>query len=119
VEADRATHEEAAIKARVSLANTLKWGDERRRDLGAWWYAAQNVTNHVTAPGKPPARPQEADVSDHQTAEGSLNRSPSSQRVTYVDLTDDIEAARTELALQRRAAAQSVQTPVPPFRGPP
>ncbi len=104
VEAERATNKEAAIKAQVSLANTLKWGDERRRDLGHWWDVAQNVTKTVP---EAPARPQTA----------APSRSPILPQVTYVDLTDDIEAARAELALSRRAAAKSV--PVPPFRRPP
>ncbi|MFT4076717.1 MAG: hypothetical protein QM647_14430 [Asticcacaulis sp.] len=59
IEAERATHEVAAIKARVSLANTLKWGEERRRDLGHWWDAAQNATKTVTQTVAE-ARPAEA-----------------------------------------------------------
>ncbi len=103
LEAERAIHETAAIKARVSLANTLKWGDERRRDLGQWWEAAQNITNTATQ-AQPPAA---------QTAKASA------PEVFYTDLTDDIEAACAELALKKRATAQPTQIPIPPLRGPP
>jgi hypothetical protein len=113
VEAERATHEEEAIKAQDSLANTLKWGDERRRDLGQWWDAAQNVTKTVA---EAPAHPQKTAAPD-KAADVTPNRSPSLPQVTCVDLTDDIEAARAELALQRRAA-KSPQIPDPPFRRP-
>ena len=117
VYAERATHEEEAIKAQVSLASTLKWGEERRRDLGQWWDAAQNVTKTVV-PAEASARPQKP-AAPVQAQEAAPNRSPSSPQVTYLDLTDDIEAARAELALQRRAAAKSAQIPAPPFHGPP
>ena len=116
IEAERSSHEEEAIKAQVSLASTLKWGDERRRDLGQWWDAAQNVTKTVV-PAEASTRPQKPAAPDKAT-EAALNRSPSSPQVTYLDLTDDIEAARAELALQRRAA-KSAQILDPPFRGPP
>jgi hypothetical protein len=86
VEAERATHEMAAIKAQVSLANTLKWGEERRRDLGQWWDAAESVTK---TPAEASARPQKPAAS---------NKSPSSPQVTYVDYTDAIEAARASWA---------------------
>ncbi len=109
VEAERATHEEEAIKAQVSLANTLKWGEERRRDLGQWWDAAESVTK---APAEASARPQKPAAPDKPAAS---NKSPSSPQVTYVDYTDAIEAARAELGLQRRAA-KSAQVPRPPFR---
>ena len=36
LDAERAAHEEAAIKAQVSLASTLKWSEERRQGLGHW-----------------------------------------------------------------------------------
>ncbi|MCR6657800.1 MAG: hypothetical protein NVV72_00090 [Asticcacaulis sp.] len=98
LEAERAIHETAAIKARVSLANTLKWGDERRPDLGQWWEAAQNITNPATQAHAPAA--QTATASDPE--------------VIYTDLTDDIEAARAELVLKKRAEAYSAQIPIPP-----
>jgi hypothetical protein len=40
-------------------------------------------------------------------------------KVIYTDLTDDFEAARAELALRKRGAAQPTQFPIPPLRGPP
>ena len=52
-EAERAPHETAAIKARFSLASTLRWGEERRRDLGHWWEAAQNITQTAPATSAP------------------------------------------------------------------
>ena len=112
VDAERATHEEAAIKAQVSLASTLRWSNERRRDLGQWWEAAQNVTKTVTQEAQlaTPA-PQMAIAAEHLT--------PSAPKVSYVDYTDCIEQARAELALKKRSATQSSQLPRPPFRGPP
>ncbi|MGN6364821.1 hypothetical protein [Asticcacaulis taihuensis] len=115
VEVERAIHEVAAIKAQVSLASTLKWSEERRRDLGQWWDAAANATK---AAAKAPVVPQTT-ATPEKLAEIPLNSPPSWQKVTYTDLTDDIEAARAELALQRRAAAKSAQIPRSPFRGPP
>lgn len=118
VYAERATHEEEAIKAQVSLTNTLKWGEERRQHLGPWWEAAQKVTQNVTKTvAHAPARPQKPAMSD-KAAVAPRNSPPSWQKVTYTDLTDDFEAARTELALQRRAA-KSAQVPRPPFHDPP
>ena len=117
-EAERATHEKEAIKAQVSLANTLKWGEERRRHLGQWWEAAQKVTQNATKTvAQAPARPQKPAMPD-KAAVVPLNSSPSWQKVTYTDLTDDFEAANAELALQRRAA-KSAQVPRSPFGGPP
>ncbi|HTM81801.1 hypothetical protein [Asticcacaulis sp.] len=116
--AERATHEEEAVKAQVSLASTLKWGDERRRDLGPWWEAAQKVTQNVTKTvPQAPAGPQKPAMPEKAT-EAPLNSPPSWQKVTYTDLTEDFEAARAELALQRRAA-KSAQVPRPPFHDPP
>ena len=118
VDAERATHEEEAIKAQVSLANTLKWGEERRHDLGPWWEAAQKVTQNATKTvPQAPARSQNNAMPD-KAAEVPLNSPPSWQKVTYTDLTEDFEAARAELALQRRAA-KSAQVPRPPFHDPP
>lgn len=111
-EAERAAHEEAAIKAQVSLAGTLKWSNERRRDLGQWWEAAQNVTKTVT---------QEAQLATPapQMAIAPEPLTPSAPEVTYVDYTDCIAQTRAELALKKRLATQSSQVPRPPFRGPP
>ena len=119
VDAERAIHEVAAIKAQVSLAGTLRWSEERRRDLDQWWEAAQKVTQNATkAAAKAPVVPQTT-ATPEKLAEIPLNSPPSWQKVTYIDMTDDIESASTELALQRRAAAKSAQVPHPPFRGPP
>ena len=106
-EAERAANEGEAIKARVSLANTLKWSDERRRDLGQWWEAARSVTK---ATDEAADRPQKPTTPEKPTALPP-NKSPSLPPVTYTDLTADIEAARAELALRKRAAAQSAQHP--------
>lgn len=115
VDAERAIHEVAAIKAQVSLAGTLRWSEERRRDLGQWWEAAANATK---AAAKAPVVPQTTATPD-KIAEIPLNSPPSCQKVTYTDLTDDIEAARAELASQRQAAAKSGRVPHSPFGGPP
>jgi len=106
-EAERAANEGEAIKARVSLANTLKWSDERRRDLGQWWEAARSV---IKATDETADRPQNPTTPEKPTALPP-NKSPSLPPVTYTDLTADIEAARAELALRKRAAAQSAQHP--------
>ena len=114
VEAERATHEEAAIKARVSLANTLKWGDERRRHLGPWWDTAQNITKTtVQAPAstETPIRSEKPAAPEHPAAVDP-NVVPSWQKVTYVDYTDAFEAARAVLALKRREAKAA---PAPPL----
>lgn len=117
-EAERATHEVAAIKAQVSLAGTLRWSEERRRDLGQWWEAAEKVTQNATkAAAKAPVVPQTTATTD-KMAETSLNSPPSWQKVTYTDMTDAFEAASAELALQRRTA-KSGQVPRSPFGGPP
>ena len=104
LEAERATHEEAAIKAQVSLANTLKWSDERSRNLGQWWEVAQDVTRTKTQAPAPTAnsnRPQEPAAPESSVTAVDLNVVPSWQKVTYVDYTDAFEAARAELALKR------------------
>lgn len=132
LEAERALNESDAIKARVSLANTLKWGEERRRDLGPWWDAAQDATQnaaktdtHPVEQTSTPVQPQPMPLAQTATAPESpasfANRaaSASGPKVTYVDLTEDIEAARAELALKQREAAKSTRTPDPPLRGPP
>ena len=111
VEAERATHEEAAIKAQVSLANTLKWGEERRRDLGPWWDAAQNVTRttvQASASAETPNRPQKPAAPERPATAVDPNVVPSWQKVTYVDYTEAFEAARAELALKKREAKSTV-----------
>ncbi|MCR6660628.1 MAG: hypothetical protein NVV72_15250 [Asticcacaulis sp.] len=119
VYAERATHEEEAIKAQVSLASTLKWGEERRQHLGPWWEAAQKVTQNATKiVPQAPARPQKPATPD-KVAVVPLNSPPSWQKVTYTDLTDDFEAANAELALQTRATTKPAQISRPPFHGPP
>jgi hypothetical protein len=118
-EVERAIHEVAAIKAQVSLASTLKWSEERRRDLGQWWDAAQKVTQNATkAAAKAPVVPQTT-ATPEKLAEIPLNSPPSWQKVTYTDMTDAFEAASAELALQRQAAAKSGQVSRSPFGGPP
>ena len=118
VDAERAIHEVAAIKAQVSLAGTLKWSEERRRDLGQWWDAAEKVTQNNAKPAsQAPVVPQTTATPD-KMAETPLNSPPAWQKVTYTDMTDDFEAARAELALQR-CTAKSAQVPRSPFRGPP
>ncbi|MFT4077077.1 MAG: hypothetical protein QM647_16240 [Asticcacaulis sp.] len=76
-EAECARQKEDAIKARVSLANTLKWGEARRKDLGQWWDAAQTAVQPQPQALAPRVLPP----------------------VTYVDYTDCIESARAALGL--------------------
>ena len=143
LEADRAVNKTAAIKARVNLANTLKWGEDRRQDLGQWWEAAQNATQNAsrkatnavtqdqTSVPAVSVKSTETPVVEAAVAPkcpapdlGMTVDTPSgavtnTAKVTYVDYTDRILEACAELALQRREAAKSAQIPGPPLRGPP
>ncbi len=120
-DAERATYEEAAIKAQASLASTLRWGEERRQALGQWWDAARNVTKAASQDQAHPAIPAQkaAETLAPQIAIVTEHPTPSAPKVTYVDYTDCIEQAHTELALKKRSATQSSQVPRPPFRAPP
>jgi hypothetical protein len=110
-EVERAVNETAAIKARVNLANTLKWGEERRPGLGHWWDDAKNLAKAPVQPPIPaPNRPQKPAAPEHPVAMAGLTEVPSWQKVTYVDYTEAFEAARAELVLQRREA-KSAQVP--------
>ncbi|MCR6658762.1 MAG: hypothetical protein NVV72_05220 [Asticcacaulis sp.] len=101
------------------MAGTLRWSEERRRDLGQWWDAAQELTQTVTkAVVEAPVRPQKSAMPEDQIAETAFKAALAAQKVTYVDYTDAIESARAELAAQRRTA-KSGQSTAPPFRGPP
>ena len=113
LEAERAAHEEAAIKARVSLAGTLKWGEERRQSLGKWWDEAQTLAQtpaQVAVPSQ--SHPQKAAAPERPAAMAGLTEVPSWQKVTYVDYTEAFEAARAELAQQRREAKSAQVTPL-------
>jgi hypothetical protein len=111
LEAERATHEEAAIKAQVSLASTLRWSNERRPDLGHWWDDAQNLAKAPVQEAAPAqSHPQKPAAPEHSAAMADLTEVPSWQKVTYVDYTEAFEAARAELALKRREA-KSAQVP--------
>ncbi|HTN40197.1 MAG TPA: hypothetical protein VLZ84_03535 [Asticcacaulis sp.] len=114
LEAERATHEEAAIKAQVSLANTPKWGEERRRDLREWWEVAQDTTKTTVQALIPaPGHPQKPAAPDRPATVIHPNVVPTWRKVAYVNYTDAFEAARAELALKRSVAAKSVQVPPP------
>ena len=60
VEAERATHKNEAIKARLALASTLEWGEKRQKQLGKWWDAAQTTAAPAPQPAPQPAKPQTA-----------------------------------------------------------
>ena len=111
-EAERAAHQEEAIKAQVSLANTLKWSDARRQDLGHWWEAAGKA---VETPAAPAEKPAERSVA-------STDKCPAkrleTQQVTYVDYTDGIDALRSDLGL-KPVVARPGKIHLPPLRGPP
>jgi hypothetical protein len=111
LQAERAHHESEAIKARVSLANTLKWGEERRQSLGQWWDDAKNLVQTPVQEAAPAtSHPQKPAATEHPVAMDGLTEVPSWQKVTYVDYTEAFEAARAELVLQRREA-KSAQVP--------
>ena len=102
-EAERATHEEEAIKAQVSLANTLKWSDARRQDLGHWWETAGKAVETPAAP----AEKSVASTDAHST------KRLETQQVTYVDYTDGIDALRSDLGL-KPVVVRSGKIPLPP-----
>ena len=114
LEAERATHETEAIKARVSLANTLKWGEARCRDLGPWWDEAQKVANSQTPVPAKSRKPAETTapqgkVISAQPMPVAANRpgtGPKMPSVTYVDYTDSIIEARAALGLKPIAEAE-------------
>ena len=109
VEAERAAHESEAIKAHVALANTLEWGEKRRRDLGPWWDAAQKAAQ---------AKPQAAAHDQPRPVTAAPETAPDTADVTYVDYTDRILAARADLKSRRQAVAPSPPGPTP-SHGPP
>ncbi|HWU48485.1 MAG TPA: hypothetical protein VN042_01310 [Asticcacaulis sp.] len=74
--AERAQNEGEALKAQVSLAGTLRWSEERRRDLGKWWDAAGEaiktpVEGTQTAATPPVRMAKAADVSKAHYTETS------------------------------------------------
>ena len=119
VEAERATNEEAAIKARVSLANTLEWGEKRRRDLGQWWDAAQKATQVQASPQTAPLKSHPA-ASETLTSQGDAVSEPVSSSktpaVNDIDYTDPIRKARIALGLKdlpMTGSAKPAQKPPP------
>lgn len=120
LEAERATNETEAIKARVSLAKTLEWGDMRRRDLGQWWDAAQTVIQDQIQTGTPPLMPAEqpdADAPEHSAPVSDKAAPPSAPKVEYVDYTEYIRKARAHLGLKNMpeaALAGPARKPPPP-----
>ena len=57
LEAERARQTRDAVRARVALANTLQWSDQRRKDLGEWWDAADmSAQTEATASSPPKAK---------------------------------------------------------------
>ena len=109
LEAERASHEEEAIKARVSLANTLKWSDERRQGLGQWWDAARTVTQDQT---RTPATVQASNQAALQRPSATpapqgaaAPNCPGKAEVTYTDYTDCILKAQADLRLKKISAA--------------
>ncbi|MCA1936468.1 MAG: hypothetical protein LDL37_13540, partial [Asticcacaulis sp.] len=71
LEAERAQHYNEALKARVSLAGTLKWAQARRTELGPWWEAAKREATSprpqadaVPAPAPKGVKPEAAKVVD-------------------------------------------------------
>ncbi|HTM82148.1 hypothetical protein [Asticcacaulis sp.] len=114
LETERALTETAAIKARVSLANTLKWGEARRRDLGPWWDEAQKVANSQTPapaksrkPAETPAPQGKVISAQPMPVDGNRpGTGPKMPNVTYVDYTDSIMEARAALGLKPIAEAE-------------
>ena len=108
LEAERATNEVEAIKARVSLAKTMEWGENRRRDLGQWWDAAQNITQSV------PATLPAASTAERQT--------PAPTQTTDMapgNSKDHIFASGTDPKLRKQSNPQPMPANRPSLRGPP
>ncbi|MGN6424661.1 MAG: hypothetical protein ACTHLA_15275 [Asticcacaulis sp.] len=110
--AERARNESEAIRAQVSLADTLKWGEERRRNLGPWWDAAAEkaaapaavspaAAKPVETPQMPKVAPKTEPKTETETAPKTETANPPkvAPEVTYVDYTDAIAAWRVELGL--------------------
>jgi len=118
LEAERADNEREAIKARVNLADTLEWGEQRRQKLGKWWDAAENATKPATpAPVKIPSPQTPLQASPAvQKATAAARAAP---QVEYIDCTDRIEQARADLASQKLFEPYTPQPPSPSLRGPP
>jgi hypothetical protein len=116
VEAECAIHQNEAIKARVTLANTLKWGEERRLALGPWWDAAQSAAQDKTSAPQVPvsqvpasplsAAPEHPASADNETPEvlpdTVRDTASKTSDVIYTDYTNDILAAQANLALRQR-----------------
>jgi ribosome-binding protein aMBF1 (putative translation factor) len=112
VEAERATHKEEAIKARVSLANTLEWGEKRRRDLGPWWDAAKHATEVQASPQTAPLKSHLAASETLTSQDGAASAPASSSEtpaVNYIDYTDAIHQARAALGLKDLSAAEGTK----------
>ena len=94
VRAERAQNEGEALKAQVSLAGTLKWSEERRRDLGAWWDAAGEAIK------TPSPDPETAAASPFRTAKAAV--------------VSNTHHAETRQADQGRRQTGASQPPMPP-----
>ena len=102
--AERARNESEAIRAQVSLADTLKWGEERRRNLGPWWDAAGEKAAAPAAVSPSAAKPAETPRKTATAPKAAPKNAPANPpkvapEVTYVDYTDAIAAWRVELGL--------------------
>ncbi len=124
LEAERAGHESEAIKARVALASTLQWGEQRRQGLGHWWDSAQSMTQEASKTSQTPIpAPMPVTISASQPAAPqtqSAPLAPQAPQVSYTDYTDGILKARADLGLPADpdrdiSAAPCVEpTPRPP-----
>ncbi|CAL4866956.1 hypothetical protein MMA231_01203 [Asticcacaulis sp. MM231] len=116
LEAERASHEEEAIKARVSLANTLEWGEKRRRDLGKWWDAAEERTREriLAQPAQPQAQTSVETLPQEDLASQTVACRQPTPVVSYVDYTESILKARAALGLN----TIEVETPAPDILAP-
>ncbi|HWU50576.1 MAG TPA: hypothetical protein VN042_11905, partial [Asticcacaulis sp.] len=92
--AERAQNEGEALKAQVSLAGTLRWSEDRRRDLGKWWDAAGEAIK------TPVAGSEAATTPPVKTAKAA--------DVAY------IRDAETEQAAPARVSAGTSEAPLPP-----
>ena len=99
LEAERAQHYNEALKARVSLAGTLKWAQARRTELGPWWEAAKR---EATSP-----RPQ-ADAVPAPAPQGGTPEAAKASTVEAASVASPSVATETT-----KMAARVIDRPLP------
>jgi len=89
LEAERARHADEAIKARVSLAGTLKWAEARRADLGSWWEAAQAEAIAAPVPVRKAPEAKAPETKAHETKAATAQASTTRTAAAFTPERDD------------------------------